>query len=114
MAEKPNVRVAVFVADNTYYFICVVSGRMELLPSFLRARLFAAAVMSLSSPVLRCCFRALPGHSVDIDSFHISYADIFISQVMAAGCSLPQFQLTVDDVFWNATILHTADMTQPS
>ena len=28
--------------------------------------------------------------------------------------SPPQSQLTVDDVFWNATILHTADMTQPS
>ena len=43
MAEKTNVGVAVFVADNTY--MCVVVGRMELLPSFLRARLSAAAVM---------------------------------------------------------------------
>ena len=40
--------------------LCVVSGRMEqLLSSFLRARLSAAAAISLSSPVLRCCFRAL-------------------------------------------------------
>ena len=31
-----------------------------------------------------------------------------------AGGSPPQSQLTVEDVFWNATILHTADMTQPS
>ena len=31
--------------------MCVVVGRMELLPSFLRARLSAAAVISLSSPV---------------------------------------------------------------
>ena len=36
----------------------VVSGRMELLPSFLRARLSATAAISLSSPVLWCCFRA--------------------------------------------------------
>ena len=42
MAEKTNVEVVVFVADNTYY---VASGRMELLPSFLRARLSAAARM---------------------------------------------------------------------
>ena len=48
MAEKTNVGVAVFVASNT----CVVSGRMELLPSFLRARLSAAAVISLSMIVL--------------------------------------------------------------
>ena len=32
----------------------------------------------------------------------------------AAGCSPPHSQLTIEDVFRNATILHTADMTQPS
>ena len=32
----------------------------------------------------------------------------------AAGGSPSQNQLTVEDVFWNATILHTTDMTQPS
>ena len=26
----------------------------------------------------------------------------------------PQCQLTVEDVFWDATILHTANMTQPT
>ena len=57
MAENPNMGVAIFVADITH--LCVVSGRMELLPSFLGARLSTAAVISLSSPVLRCCFRAL-------------------------------------------------------
>ena len=55
-----------------------------------------------------------PGHSVDVDSLHISYADIFISQVRTAGGSPPQCQLTVDCVFWNATIIHTTDMVQPS
>ena len=44
----------------------------------------------------------------------MSYADIFISQVRAAGSSPPQSQLPVEDVFWNATILHTMDVTQPS
>ena len=101
--------------------LCVVSGRMELLPSFLHARLSAAAAISFSSPVSRCCFRALlhsvrsaAGHSVNVDSLHVSYADIFVSQVRAACGSSAQSQLTVEDVFWNATILHTADMTQPS
>ena len=58
----------------------------------------AAAVNSLSSPVLRCCFRALlhfvrsaarrsQDIMVDVDTLHISYADIFISQVRAAGGS---------------------------
>ena len=58
MTEKTDAGVAIFVADNTS-----MCGRMELLPSFLRARLSAAAAISLSSPVLRCCFRALL-HSV--------------------------------------------------
>ena len=49
MAEKANVGGTVFVADNTY--LCVVSGRMELQPSFLSARLSAAAVISLCSPM---------------------------------------------------------------
>ena len=31
-----------------------------------------------------------------------------------AGCSPPQCQFTIEDVFRNATIIHTADMTQPS
>ena len=31
-----------------------------------------------------------------------------------AGCSTPQCQFTIEDVFRNATIIHTADMTKPS
>ena len=31
-----------------------------------------------------------------------------------AGGSPPQCQLTVEDVFWNATVLHRAELTQPS
>ena len=105
--------------------MCVVSGRMELLSSFLRARLSAATVISLSSSVLRYCFttllhfvRSAARSSQDIVSmstaFMISHADIFVTHVRAAGGSPNQCQLTVEDVFWNATILHTADMTQPS
>ena len=37
-----------------------------------------------------------------------------LSQVRAACGSSAQSQLTVEDAFWNTTILHTADMTQPS
>ena len=66
-----------------------------------------------STPPLRAISRkALPGHSVDVDSLHVSYADIFVSQVRAACGSSAQSQLTVEDVFWNATILHKADMTK--
>ena len=81
VAEQTNAGVAVFVADAAS--MCGFC-RMELLPSVLRARLSAAEVLSLASPVLRRCFRVLmhfvrsatrpsqrgliPGHSVDVDS----------------------------------------------
>ena len=72
-------------------------------------------VLFQSTPPLRAISRkALPGHSVDVDSLHVSYADIFVSQVRAACGSSAQSQLTVENVFWNATIIHAADMTQPS
>ena len=103
--------------------MCVVSGRMELLPSFLRARLSAAAVISLSSPVLRCCLRALlhfmlstARPSQDIVSmstaFIYTYADIFISQVRAAcGSPPPNASPPYRGCILNATILLTANMT---
>ena len=47
---------------------------------------------------------------VSMSTAFIYYADILISQVRAFGGS-PRFQLTIDDVFWNATIIHTVDMT---
>ena len=103
----------------------LLTGLMELLPYFLCARLSAAVVISLSSPGFKCCFRALlhfvrsqvqsqPRHSVAVDTLHISYADIFISEVTAGGCFPPQCLLTLDYVLWDSTILHTANMTQPS
>ena len=70
-----------------------------------------------SNVVCAISCKAFPGHtgSVDVDSLHISYADIFISQVRAASGSPPQCQLTVEDVFWDATILlspvHMADIS---
>ena len=39
---------------------------------------------------------------------------MFISKVRVAGCSPPQCQFTIENVFRSATIIYTADMTQPS
>ena len=40
--------------QTSHLGLCVDSSRMELLSSFLRARLSAVVVISLSSPDLRC------------------------------------------------------------
>ena len=57
MAEKTNVEMAVCIADITS--MCGFGSDGALVPSFLRARLSAAAAISFSYPVWRCCFRAL-------------------------------------------------------
>ena len=122
MAEKTNVGVAVFVADNTYVYGCGSDGATALLSacSLVRCRshqfVFPCLEVLLQGTPPPCTIscKTLPGHSVDADSLHISCADIFISQVRAASGSPPQCQLTVEDVFWDATILHTANMTQPT
>ena len=59
--KRPVAGVPVFVAD-----ICVVAGLMEPLSSFLPARLSAAAVVSLSSSVFRCCIRTCTLYMRDI------------------------------------------------
>ena len=120
MAEKTNVGVAVFVADNTYG--CGSDGAAALLSACSLVRCCShqfgfpclEVLLQGTPPPCTISCKTLPGHSVDADSLHISCADIFISQVRAASGSPPQYQLTVEDVFWDATILHTTNMTQPT
>ena len=87
---------------------------MELLPSFLHARFSAAAqlifpclptIVSGHSSTLCGQLKAPPSpeHSVNVDSLHMSHADIFISQARTAGGSPRQRKLTVEDVFWELT-----------
>ena len=93
MAEKTNVGMAVFVADNPSTCMCGFGSDGAA------ALLYACSLIRCCSNqfVLMYCFRALcaiscnalSGHSVNIDSLHIYYADIFISQVRAAGGSGP-------------------------
>ena len=74
VAGENNAGVAVFVADITTIII-MFSVLVELLPSSLRARLAAAAVISLSSrlrmlfpgtlPLCAVSFTGIPAHSVD-------------------------------------------------
>ena len=99
MAEKTNVGVAVFVADNTYVCGCGSDGTTALLSACSLVRccshqfVFTCLEVLLQDTPPPCTIscKTLPGHSVDADSLHISCADIFISQVRAASGSPPQF-----------------------
>ena len=115
-----NVSVTLFVADNTSMCVFGSDGAGALIYAWSLVRcgshqfVFSCLEVLLKSTLPLCAIscKALQGHSVVVDSLHISYADI--SWVRAVSCSPPKCQLTVEDVFWNATILHMVDMTQPS
>ena len=105
--------------------LCVVSGLLELLRSFLRALLPASAFTSFFFPCLevlvqgasphheiRC--KVLPGIGVNVKCFHVSLADILVAQLWAAFGSPSRCQLSIENVFWDAAILHAVDMPQPT
>ena len=117
MSENTNVGVAVFVAGSTYVCGCGSDGAAALLSACSLVR--CCCSHQLGFPSLEVLFYGTPplraiSCKADVDSLHVSYADIFISQVRTAGGSPTQCQLTVQDGFWNAIIFHAADMTQPS
>ena len=98
MAEKTNVGMAVFIADITSMcgfgsdgaaalhsgcsFVCCCSHQF-LFPCL-------EVLFSSTPPLCAISCKTFPGHSVEVDSLHISYADIYISQVRVAGGSPPQ------------------------
>ena len=90
------------VAEETKAGVKSLSQKRGLRSAGIAALLSAcplstAAGNGFPSPVLRCWFRVLrcvpkaqPGHNVDVDSLHVSQADIFKSQMRAAGGSPTQ------------------------
>ena len=58
--------------------------------------------------------KVLPGISVHVKCFHVSLVDILVAQLWAAFRSPSRCQLSIENVFWDAAILHGVDMTQPT
>ena len=98
---------------------------MELLSSFVRARLSVASVISLSFHVLRCCFRALIHFVRSAASppriycrcrqpSYLSRRHLYIEGEGGRLFSSPMPAHHRGYILRNATIIHTADMTQPS
>ena len=107
--------------------LCVVSGLLELLRSFQLA-LFSTSIcihMQLLFPCLEVLvqsasphhadgYKVLPGLGVDVKCFHISLADILVVQLWAAFGSPSRCHLSIENVLWDAAILHAVDMPQPT
>ena len=113
------------ISAAKFTFVCVVSGLFELLRSFLRALFVYLSVHQLLFPCLEVLVQSaspphavgckvLPGLSVDVEFFHVSLTDILIAQLLAAFGSPSRCQLSIQNVFWDAAILHAVDMTQPT
>ena len=58
--------------------------------------------------------KVLPGIGVDVKCFHVSLADILLAQLWAAFGSPSRCHLSIENVFWDVTILHVVDMPQPT
>ena len=58
--------------------------------------------------------KVLPGIGVDVKCFHVSLADILVAQLWAAFGSPSRCQISIENVFWDATFLHAVDMPQPT
>ena len=101
----------------------MVSGLLELLRSFLQALLRTSAFTSSfpclevlvqsASPHHAVGCKVLPVLGVDVKYFHVSLAEILVAQLRAAFGSPSRCQLSIQNVFWDAAILHAVDMPQP-
>ena len=67
-----------------------------------------------STPRHAVSCKAIPEYHIDVERLHVSHADVLVSQPRAASGFLPWCQLTIQDVFWDAVIVHAVDMTQPA
>ena len=67
-----------------------------------------------AAPAAAVCFSVLPHLCIDIHSFHVALADIFISQLGATLESLARSKLTIEDVLGDPTVFHMAHMAKPA
>ena len=107
------------VADDTYMCGVGSGGAAVLLSAYSHVRCGShqfvfpcvEVLFSGTPPLCANSCKALSGHSVFIS---LTQTSLYRRWVRVAGCSVPQCQLIIEDVFRNATILHTPDIFQPS
>ena len=66
-----------------------------------------------SSPLWAVSCQVFPVTWVDVQGLHVSLAGITVAELGAACASLASSKLAVEDVLWNSSILHTADVAEP-
>ena len=66
-----------------------------------------------SSPLWAVSCQVFPVTWVDVQGLHVSLAGITVAELGAACASLASSKLAVEDILWDSSILHTADMAEP-
>ena len=101
--------------------LCVVSGLLELLRSFFAGPFSYFCVHQLLFPCLEALVQStsphhavgrnvLPGLGVDVKCFHVSLTYILVAQLWVVFGSPSRCQLSKENVFWDAAILHVVDL----
>ena len=67
-----------------------------------------------SSPLWAVSCQVFPVTGVDVQGLHVSLAGITVAELGAACASLASSKLAVEDILWSSSILHTADVAEPS
>ena len=65
-----------------------------------------------AAPAAAVCCSVLPDLYIDVQSFHVALADIFISQLGATFGSYARSKLTIEDVLEDLTVFHTTPMAK--
>ena len=65
-----------------------------------------------AAPAAAVCCSVLPDLYIDIQSFYVALADIFIYQLGASLGSFAQSRLTIEDVLEDPTVFHTVHMAK--
>ena len=97
-----SVGVVVLISAGAFSCFCI----HQLLFSF------PEMLVQSASPHHAVGCKILVGLDVDVKCFHVSLADILAAQQWAAFGSPSKCQLSIENVFWDAAILHAVDMPQ--
>ena len=127
IVAAPLVAVEAYVGETIsaakVAFVCGLwsVGVVALLPAgpssyfYIHQLLFPCleVLVQSASPHHAVSCKVLPGLGVDVKCFHVSFADILVAQLWAVFGSPFGCRLSIENVFWDAVILHAVDMPQP-
>ena len=97
-----SVGVFALLSAGTFSYFCI---HQFLVPCL-------GVLVQSASPHHAVACKALAGLGVDAKCFNVSFADILVAQLWAAFGSPTRCQVSIENVFWDAAILHAVAASQ--